>query len=151
MEVSRVSGIDTSGSKWSKPRNEVVNANPQSGRGPIGLKRQQMKARVFKYDVEKGFGFLVEENNTRHFFHVTNCQGFVPQVGMVVTFEVGEGRRGPAAINLRLIPVAPVAPDVSAGIEALAAKSAARCGCLGVNHPDCPTHGLGDTSKSAVS
>jgi len=68
---------------------------------------------------------LVEQNNTRHFFHITNCIGFVPQVGMVVAFEVGEGRRGPAAINLRLIPVAPVvpvatvAPDTSA-VELLA-------------------------------
>ena len=67
-------------------------------------------AQVLKYDLEKGFGFLVEQNNTRHFFHITNCIGFVPQVGMVVAFEVGEGRRGPAAINLRLIPVAPVVP-----------------------------------------
>jgi cold shock CspA family protein len=81
-----------------------------------------MRARIFKYDVEKGYGFLVEENNTRHFFHVTNCHGFVPQIGLVVTFQVGEGRRGPAALNIRLIPVAPVvpvAPDTSA-VELLA-------------------------------
>src|SRR5258706_15849967 len=98
-------------------------------------RREQMRARIFKYDVEKGYGFLLEENNTRHFFHVTNCHGFVPQIGLVVTFQVGEGRRGPAALNIRLIPAAPVNPvasvatDTSAPITALA----------------------GDTSKSEVA
>lgn len=60
-------------------------------------------ARISKYDVDKGFGFLVEADNTRHFFHITSCQGFVPQLEMMVTFEIGQGRRGPAAINIKLV------------------------------------------------
>lgn len=60
-------------------------------------------ARISKYDVERGYGFLIEADGNRHFFHITSCNGFIPRPDMMVTFEIGVGRKGPAAVNIALI------------------------------------------------
>ena len=64
----------------------------------------------------KGFGFLQETTQgkdglkevRRHFFHVTDTD-FEPQIGQMVSFQLGLGRKGPAAVMVRLISVAPAA------------------------------------------
>jgi len=50
----------------------------------------------------RGFGFIHTENGESYFTHITNCEGFVPIKGQLVTFEPGRGDRGPIAIRVQL-------------------------------------------------
>lgn len=55
------------------------------------------------YNDAKGFGFIMPANGDEDmFFHVTQCEeGFEPQDGDEVTYEVSSGRDGrPAATNV---------------------------------------------------
>ena len=59
---------------------------------------------ITQYFPERGFGWLTEESEGRkqsHFVHITSCS-FVPEVGQVVTFTIGAGRKGPAAHGVEL-------------------------------------------------
>lgn len=60
---------------------------------------------VSQYFPEKGYGFLLEmvagDKKITHFFHVTSCS-FTPEVGQQVRFNVGIGRKGPAAVDVEL-------------------------------------------------
>ena len=56
---------------------------------------------IQKYFSDRGFGFIAEHKNF-HFFHITSC-AFIPQVGQQVTFIVGVGKRGPAAVDVELV------------------------------------------------
>ena len=60
-------------------------------------------ARIGKYNPEQGFGFLLEPDETRWFFHITDCHGFLPRYGMTVTFQIGANKKGPCAVNLNLV------------------------------------------------
>jgi cold shock CspA family protein len=65
------------------------------------------------YDKERAFGFIQENNGYRNFFHISSCRGFVPEIGQEVTFNIGTGRKGPAAVDVELVspistPVKPV-------------------------------------------
>ncbi len=60
---------------------------------------------VSKYFNDRGFGWLVETTPTKkvqHFFHISGCVGFVPEEGQVVSFTVGVGKKGPAAVGVEL-------------------------------------------------
>ena len=57
---------------------------------------------IRKYLSDKAYGFIAECNTqNEHFFHITSCK-HVPEIGQRVLFEVGVGRRGPAAVNIEL-------------------------------------------------
>jgi cold shock protein len=61
-----------------------------------------MVATILHFDRGKGYGFLFETSGgNQYFFHVTSCN-FIPEVGQQVQFEVGQGRKGVAAVNVRL-------------------------------------------------
>jgi cold shock CspA family protein len=68
---------------------------------------QIRNAVITSYFPERGYGFLLEttvdgkKNNL--FFHVTTCQGFVPEIGNKVTFKIGSGRKGVAAVDIELV------------------------------------------------
>jgi CspA family cold shock protein len=53
---------------------------------------------------EKGFGFVAAPDATEYFFHQSSCTG-VPfdelREGQAVTFEKGQGPKGPRAENVR--------------------------------------------------
>jgi CspA family cold shock protein len=53
----------------------------------------------------KGFGFIAGEGGTEYFFHQSACAG-VPfdslREGQAVTFDVGQGPKGPRAENVKL-------------------------------------------------
>lgn len=52
------------------------------------------------FNVEKGFGFIVADDNSGDlFFHITQCDENyqAPQEGDKVSYIVGEGRKGPQA------------------------------------------------------
>ena len=54
---------------------------------------------------EKGFGFIVAADGNEYFFHNSACaQGTFDDLreGQAVTFESGQGPKGPRAENVRL-------------------------------------------------
>jgi len=54
------------------------------------------------YNASKGFGFITQEDGKDIFFHVTEVQGQEPQDGDKVEFEVGEGKKGPCAVSVKV-------------------------------------------------
>ncbi len=48
----------------------------------------------------KGFGFITPESGDDLFFHISQVQGSEPRDGDKVQFEVGEGNKGPCAVNV---------------------------------------------------
>lgn len=57
------------------------------------------------YNKAKGFGFIVQDDERGDlFFHATNLSGVKePKDGDKVEYEAGEGKKGPAALNVVLI------------------------------------------------
>jgi cold shock protein len=58
------------------------------------------------FDSKKGYGFIEQENGTDVFVHHTgiNGSGFKSlEEGDQVTFDVEEGKKGPAAVNVTVI------------------------------------------------
>ncbi|KQL34490.1 cold-shock protein [Gottfriedia sp. NPDC057991] len=56
------------------------------------------------FNAEKGFGFIERENGDDVFVHFSAIQtdGFKSlDEGQAVTFEVGQGQRGPQATNVK--------------------------------------------------
>lgn len=54
---------------------------------------------------DKGFGFILAANNTEYFFHSSACSTDrfdSLREGQNVTFDVGQGPKGPRAENVRL-------------------------------------------------
>jgi cold shock protein len=55
---------------------------------------------ILHYNQERGFGFILENGTKRqHFFHVSHCD-FLPAVGLQVNFQIGQGKKGVAAVNV---------------------------------------------------
>jgi CspA family cold shock protein len=51
---------------------------------------------------EKGFGFIADGSGQEYFFHQSACQSFETlREGQTVTFQVGQGPKGPRAENVR--------------------------------------------------
>lgn len=81
--------------------------------------------RIVTYFEERGFGFIHEYaadnsgNKKLHqwFFHVSSCL-CEPKPRLEVQFEIGEGKKGPQAVN---VDVFQAAPQI-AGLEALSGK-----------------------------
>jgi len=54
---------------------------------------------------EKGFGFVAASDGSEYFFHQSACNGCQfdsRREGQAVTFEKGQGPKGPRAENVRL-------------------------------------------------
>ncbi|MBS4762014.1 cold-shock protein [Carnobacteriaceae bacterium zg-ZUI252] len=61
------------------------------------------KGTVKWFNGEKGFGFITRENGEDLFVHFTAIQtdGYrTLEEGQAVEFEIGEGARGPQAVNV---------------------------------------------------
>ena len=52
------------------------------------------------FNTTKGFGFIEREGHNDLFVHQNDVQGHI-QEGDGVEFEVGEGRKGPCAVNVK--------------------------------------------------
>jgi len=53
----------------------------------------------------KGFGFIAASNGTEYFFHQSACVGTSfdsLREGQTVTFDVGQGPKGPRAENVKV-------------------------------------------------
>lgn len=61
---------------------------------------------VVKTKIDKGFGFISREGESKDlFFHSTDLSGVTfeeLQVGAAVTFDVANGEKGPSAKNVKL-------------------------------------------------
>ncbi len=61
------------------------------------------KGTVKFFNAGKGFGFITPEKGDDLFFHVSEIQGNEPRDGDKVEFEVGEGRKGPCAVSVKVV------------------------------------------------
>lgn len=53
---------------------------------------------------DKGFGFIAVDSGPEYFFHQSACTGMAfdeLDEGLAVSFDVGEGPKGPRAENVR--------------------------------------------------
>ncbi|MBF0288354.1 MAG: cold shock domain-containing protein [SAR324 cluster bacterium] len=64
-----------------------------------------MQGTVKWFNERKGYGFITQEEDGRDIFvHVSDIKGGFLAEGEKVQFDVGEGRKGPCAVNVELLP-----------------------------------------------
>ncbi len=63
------------------------------------------RGKVKWFDREKNFGFIEAESGGKEYFvHISNVENEVaPDQGQLVEFEVGEGKKGPQAVEVRVV------------------------------------------------
>jgi len=54
------------------------------------------------FNSTKGFGFITLENGNDLFVHTSGIKGYIDE-GDTVVFEIGEGHKGPCAINVKKV------------------------------------------------
>ena len=54
------------------------------------------------FNTEKGYGFIEQDNGGDLFVHINEVQSQTLNEGDKVEFEVGEGQKGPCAIQVRV-------------------------------------------------
>ena len=59
------------------------------------------KGKVKFFNTSKGFGFITQDQGEDLFFHVSELRAESANEGDRVEYEVGEGRKGPCAMNIR--------------------------------------------------
>lgn len=81
----------------------------------MGKENSNMKTGIIAaYFSDKGYGFIKDSDAQRFkhwFFHVHNCL-VEPRIGLRVQFNIGEGRKGPMAIDIN-VDVAQVLVDAA--------------------------------------
>jgi len=61
-----------------------------------------MKGKVKWFDPQKGYGFIQKEDGQDIFVHMNDLEGGISlNEGDEVEFEVGEGPKGPKAVNVK--------------------------------------------------
>ena len=54
------------------------------------------------FDNEKGYGFIVQDDSGSDLFvHHSETDGYALQEGDTVEYEIGEGKKGPCAVNVK--------------------------------------------------
>lgn len=61
------------------------------------------KGTVKFFNSEKGFGFITIDGGQDLFFHISEVQGQQPNDGDQVEYEVGEGKKGPCAVGVKVV------------------------------------------------
>ena len=54
------------------------------------------------FNADKGFGFITPDSGADLFFHISEVQGQQPRDGDKVEFEVGQGKKGPCAVSVKV-------------------------------------------------
>jgi len=52
------------------------------------------------FNTAKGFGFITPDSGADLFFHISEVQGAHPKDNDKVSFEVGQGKKGPVATKV---------------------------------------------------
>ena len=55
------------------------------------------------FSTEKGYGFIEQESGGDIFVHANDVSGAVLQEGDRVEFEIGEGKKGPCAKDVKTL------------------------------------------------
>jgi len=55
------------------------------------------------FNGDKGFGFITPDNGADLFFHISEVQGQQPRDGDKVSFEIGQGKKGPCATRVTIV------------------------------------------------
>jgi tetratricopeptide (TPR) repeat protein/cold shock CspA family protein len=86
-------------------RPEAANAAVPKQTAPPTSPSGRPVARVKKYLDDRGFGFLEIEDGERDlFFHITQVRDRESvEVGEYLEYSIGEGRKGPEAVDLRVV------------------------------------------------
>jgi cold shock protein len=104
--------LDREGAKKRDPsplRRSLVPAVPrlQSARAKKEIGRGTMAVGTVKFfNAEKGYGFISREDGSDVFVHFSNIQGAgyrSLEAGQQVEFEIGPGRKGDEAQNVRVL------------------------------------------------
>jgi superfamily II DNA/RNA helicase len=100
------------GDRPSGPRREREgqSARPSSSRGPSDRQHSRSErgptGTVKFYDAERGYGFVEREGSSDVFVHASALVGAPSaslEAGQAVTFELGQGRRGVEARNVKVV------------------------------------------------
>ena len=59
------------------------------------------KGKVKFFNTSRGFGFITQNEGEDLFFHVSELRAGTANDGDQVEYEVGEGRKGACAVNIR--------------------------------------------------
>lgn len=78
---------------------------------------------ISKWRLDKGYGFIKQPTGGDLFFHLTDCQGFQPQVSMAVEFVTGPGKDG-SSVAKQVKAVGAVAPVTGPTPPSVAAPQA---------------------------
>jgi CspA family cold shock protein len=73
---------------------------------PADEKRMMATGNVKFFNAEKGYGFISRDDGDDVFVHYTNIQGNgyrSLEDGQRVEFDVGPGRKGDEALNVRIV------------------------------------------------
>ena len=65
------------------------------------MNKDSGKGKVKFFNMNKGFGFITQNDGEDLFFHVSELQESTANEGDEVEYEIGEGRKGPCAVNIR--------------------------------------------------
>ena len=61
------------------------------------------KGKIKWFDETKGFGFIEQDDGGDLFVHKSETEGAPLQEGQKVEYDVGQGRKGPCATNVRAL------------------------------------------------
>ena len=62
-----------------------------------------MRGKVKWFNSQKGFGFILQENGEDLFVHHSEVKDGSLDEGANVEYEVGQGRKGPCAVNVQAV------------------------------------------------